>query len=221
MCFAGYCLLLLHNRARFGDAMFLQREPSIDGDWVECESTRSKTSSRNPAKQLLPLAGLSTGLSGAPWAEAWLEARKAYGLRAGPGNPTMPSPSVAGWSANPLSASEATVWLREILTGASMTKEAVASVGTHSLRVTLLSWCAKAGISLGHRRLLGQHIKAGACSVITYSRDALAQPLEELRQVVLKARSGVFRPDETRSGRWYNDEANPGGCAIAPHMGLG
>ena len=101
-----------------------------------------------------------------------------------------------------------------------MAQQAVASVGTHSLRVTLLSWCAKAGISLGHRRLLGQHIKAGACSVITYSRDALAQPLTELRQVVMKVRSGEFRPDETRSGRWYLDEPNPGGSASRPTWAL-
>ena len=53
---------------------------------------------------------------------------------------------------------------------------------------------------------MGQHIKAGACSVLTCSRDALAQPLEELRRVVLKVRSGAFRPDETRSGRWYSED---------------
>ena len=80
VCFVGYCLLLLHARARFGDAMFLQSEPQIDGQWLECESCKSKTSSRNPVKQLLPLAGLAGGLTGGSWGELWLGILYTFGV---------------------------------------------------------------------------------------------------------------------------------------------
>eukprot|EP00971_Amphidinium_carterae_P315511 6271280-Amphidinium_carterae.1 len=38
--------------------------------------------------------------------------------------------------------------------------------GTHSMKNTLLSWCAKAGIAEGCHRLLGRHVKPKDRSVL-------------------------------------------------------
>eukprot|EP00971_Amphidinium_carterae_P061440 1216455-Amphidinium_carterae.2 len=47
---------------------------------------------RGQARRLLPLAGYSTGVSGVPWAQAWVDARRRQGLCASPDVPTMPVP---------------------------------------------------------------------------------------------------------------------------------
>ena len=75
-------------------------------------------------------------------------------------------------------------------------------LGMHSLKILLLSWLAKAGISLEVRNLLGYHSSGAAESSLLYARDALAGPLRELHTVLIHVRSGRFDPDETRSGRW-------------------
>ena len=43
---------------------------------------------------------------------------------------------------------------------------------------TALSWAAKPRLGHGLRRLLGGHAKLGDLSMLEYSRDALAEPLE-------------------------------------------
>ena len=70
----------------------------------------------------------------------------------------------------------------------------------HSLKATALSWCAKFGIELGIRRLLGSHKKKGDKSALNYSRDALSAPLRDLDRVMAAIRCGAFRPDLGRSG---------------------
>ena len=187
--------------------MYLQGEPTVDGPWLECASLHTKTSNRSSTKRLLPLAGLANGASGAAWAEHWLRARAQAGLRAGAGQPTMPRPALGRWAPRPLTVSEASIWLREILVALGTPLVVAQSIASHSLRTTILSWCAKAGLSLGDRRLWGQHVKAGAVSVITYSRDALAGPLAKMQGVVEAIQLGKFLPDETRSGRWVERDA--------------
>eukprot|EP00971_Amphidinium_carterae_P301183 5983753-Amphidinium_carterae.1 len=51
----------------------------------------------------------------------------------------------------------------------------------HSCKATTLSWCAKAGLALEVRNLLGYHSVKQHGSALTYSRDALAEPLRQLR----------------------------------------
>ena len=76
------------------------------------------------------------------------------------------------------------------------------NIGTHSLKATTLAWAAKAGLSLSTRRLLGQHALPHDKSVLEYSRDELAEPLRQMKELLAHIRSGRFRPDATRSGRW-------------------
>lgn len=76
----------------------------------------------------------------------------------------------------------------------------VTSVGTHSCKSTCLSWCAKAGVGLDVRKMLGYHSGGSDTTALCYSRDAMAGPLATLQQVVDDIASGTLMPDHTRSG---------------------
>ncbi len=101
-----------------------------------------------------------------------------------------------------LSTTEGAIWLREVLIDGGVVPEEASAYGTHSLKATLLSWCAKAGMGKGPRRLLGGHAAHRDKSVLEYSRDALAEPLRQLGEILDKIAVGDFHPDATRSGRW-------------------
>ena len=70
----------------------------------------------------------------------------------------------------------------------------------HSFKATLLSYLAKAGVSLSDREMLGGHT-SHVKSVITYSRDA-GGPIWVLESMLSDIRASSFRPDESRSGRF-------------------
>ena len=75
-------------------------------------------------------------------------------------------------------------------------------IGSHSGKVTLLSWCAKYGAEKGTRRALGYHVPLKDRSVRVYSRDYQAAPMRKLAVVLAAVSDGSFIPDETRSGRF-------------------
>ena len=95
---------------------------------------------------------------------------------------------------------EAMSWLRKFAIGRVPPDFDPQTVTAHSLKVTLLSWMAKAGVPKGTRRLLGGHTAPGDRSVVLYSRDALAAPMRLLSDVLVKVRRRDFLPDSTRSG---------------------
>eukprot|EP00971_Amphidinium_carterae_P249136 4945265-Amphidinium_carterae.1 len=83
---------------------------------------------------------MSTGVTGLPWADAWLRARREQGLVAGTEFPTMPAIHAHGsWGVGPMSTVEASSWLAESLRKYSEGPLDVLLLGTHSLRCTLLS----------------------------------------------------------------------------------
>ena len=65
----------------------------------------------------------------------------------------------------------------------------------HSLKATALSWAAKAGLAMPIRRLLGHHVKRAGASAVTYSRDAMAEPLRQLDGVLKSIADECFFPD--------------------------
>ena len=73
-----------------------------------------------------------------------------------------------GWAARPYSSQEAAEWLRRFLYRVG---ELSGSVGSHSCKTTLLSYCAKFGVKGEYRRVLGSHSKPKDRSVLEYSRD--------------------------------------------------
>lgn len=205
--FAGYICFLVHCRLRWSDGQHCVDEPTVDvyegRGFIEAALYHHKTAKkrRTQAGRLLPVAGVLPGLSGQLWTVAWLQNRKHLGLRASTESPTMPAPVAAGgWTKGPLSASEASVWLREILM--PCTPQLLKDIATHSCKATVLSWMAKANTPMSLRRLAGYHVKPGDKSALEYSRDAAAPILRQIDGIMLAIRSGQFCPDACRSERW-------------------
>ena len=117
----------------------------------------------------------------------------------------LPMPRVAGgWTSSKMDAWSATLWLREILVTGGLPRDAAATVSSHSLKATVLSWCAKADLPVSVRRLLGGHVSRSEKSVAICSRDALGGPLLQLDRLLDRVAKGDFLPDVTRSGRWVD-----------------
>ena len=94
-------------------------------------------------------------------------------------------------------------WLKDLLVLGGARD--VALVGTHSPRITALSWAAKHGsMDLPERSILGYHVPPDATSAVTYSRDALAGPMAKFCKVLSDIRTGLFVPDVSRSGRFVH-----------------
>ena len=108
-----------------------------------------------------------------------------------------------------LQATEIGCYLRNVL---KVEHASANDIRSHSLKVTTLSWMAKAGCSLSVRRSLGHHLDPGACSATIYSRDAMATPLRELCRIFKLIADGAFMPDNTRSGR-FKDETQGASAA--------
>ena len=207
--FAGHCLLCVYGRLRFGDSQHIEEEPFIEEQYLECGLSMHKTIHlAGRARRLLPVVAPTFGVSGSNWGEAYLKARAESGLRAWPGTPFLPAPILgSGWGAGKLHTTEGAMWLCEMLNRYGVAKEKLTNIGAHSLKATALSWLAKAGVEERIRRVLGYHVKPKDSSVVLYSRDALAGSLERLIEIVNCIRSGCFRPDVSRSGRWIDAPA--------------
>lgn len=204
--FAGYVCFILHARLRWSDGQHCQAEPWLDlhegAGFLECELYHHKNAGRQRiAKRLLPAACCIPGLVG-DWASPWLENRRAANLKVGPGHPTMPVPLAGGgWGLVPLEPPQATVWLRELLANID-DRVPLTSIGTHSLKASLLSWMAKCNCDESLRRLAGYHVDPGSKSALEYSRDAQAPVLHALEGIMLVVRAGLFDPDQSRAKRW-------------------
>ena len=115
----------------------------------------------------------------------------------------MPQPLAGGdFGDGRINAGQTTEWMRFILHKLGVPLSQLVNVGSHSCKATLLSWCAKAGVSRDDRRILGYHATPGDSSVDAYARDIQAAPLAALARLLTMIRNGIFLPDETRSGRW-------------------
>lgn len=127
--------------------------------------------------------------------------------------PVLPSPlEGGGWSTIPVPVGAAADWLRALLKIESKAKDRVA---THSCKATLLSMMAKFGADHSSRRLLGYHTYGKDKSLLTYSRDGLAEPLRKLESMIRAVKQKRFVPDATRSGYFpLKDEGLPEGASL-------
>ena len=125
-------------------------------------STDSTNTSNTAARRRIsiPLVAIAFDLDGYNWAEQWLNERAAQGLRAEELGCLLPAPRVdgAGWTKRRMSTSELAEWIVQFLLSRGEQPEFVNNLGAHSFKATMLSWCAKAGVSTGARRMLGNHI---------------------------------------------------------------
>lgn len=81
--------------------------------------------------------------------------------------------------------------LRSMVRGVSEPRQVISS---HSCKVTLLSWCAKAGLDLEVREVLGRRCSSMRSTAVVYSRDLQAPALLQLREVIEEVRLGNFDP---------------------------
>ena len=221
--FAGYICFLVHCRLRWSDGQHCIREPLLDvtdgRGFLEAALYHHKTSKKRRTQivRLLPVAGVVPGLSGLNWSEQWLHNRKEAGLEASMANPTMPAPVADGsWSKPPLTASEGSVWLREILHSSS---PSLTDIATHSAKTTILSWMSKANVEISVRRLAGYHVNPGDKSALEYSRDAAAPILRTIEAILIALRAGIFRPDLPRSQRWHGAQNLEDAVKLASKLG--
>ena len=211
---AGCFLLCIYCRARFSDMQNLETlvvdevEGSLEpSGFIEGRVRRSKSAYTTEMKtMLLPMVAPRVGVSNVDWYNNWLQACVEAGKPRGEGVPMLPFPAKNGWSRVPTGPGEAADWLRQMLVACGVQALGLTNVGTHSLKTTCLSWMAKHGDPLDIRRHLGYHMGNQEKVTLLYSRDAAARPLRALMQCLAEIRSGVFQPDNTRSG-YFRGEA--------------
>ena len=202
-CILGQLLFCIHACCRWKDSQRL-RAISIESGHGETlihgEALMSKTTlSAESRTRFLPYIAMGTGVSGTDWGSDWLEARKAELLDCGSGDFILPSFSerTVQWTGNPMSASEATYWLREFLEETLDSGEAL-RYGSHSCKTTVLTWagrCVQIQFTPTERRLLGHHLEANMKSILTYSRESYLTLYSRVLQMFRLMRDGSFDPD--------------------------
>ncbi|CAE7726887.1 unnamed protein product, partial [Symbiodinium microadriaticum] len=90
-------------------------------------------------------------------------------------------------------------------------------VSSKSMKATIISWAAKRGVDPLTLQRLGYHAAGGMDLV--YSRDSQAPLLLVVEKVLKEVREGIFRPDETRSGRLVSCGAKPLTGSFVPGLG--
>ena len=203
---AGYLCFCLFSCSRFRDPMFALQwildEPSPDFGYLESRTCKHKTANIIKKAVFLPMVAFTHGLFSKSWASEWFDTRKSLADDTNDGfgsDFVLPGILRNGqWANRPMTTSEGSAALREILRSGY---EDVTGVSTHSLKVTLLSWGAKSNLSVDDRRILGHHIDPHMTSALTYSRDAMAGPLERMYRVIQSIKDGSFLPDESRARR--------------------
>ena len=214
--FAGHSLWALYGRLRWEDSLWstgLVIDENAEGQGYVESQALGTTKTAITAQQkttFLPQVAPINGLEMQNWPRKWIELRRLAGLEDagsvdGKGNllPLLSEVNSAGkFSKNPISASKASAWLKELLeTSPDSSKEAVSGNSSHALKSTTLAWVSKHGSCDPYtRKLLGYHADSSENSMHTYSRDVLSQPLRDYERVILAVAEGTFDPDSTRSG---------------------
>ena len=201
-CILGQLWFCIHLCCRWKDAQRLKSitlESGHGESLIHADALTSKTALTMEAKtRYLPNSALGTGVSSTDWAAPWLAARQAEELEFC--DFVLPSYSEkhSSWVSNPMSAAEATVWLREFLESAE-TPFQPWLVGSHSCETTLLTWagrCIKSVFFPTERRLLGHHLDANMKSVMCHSRECYTSLYSKVLNMIRLIRSGGFQPDQ-------------------------
>ena len=206
---AAYLLVALYERCRHSDLqniedVFIDLGP--EGEYLEITTRTHKTSRTASQKsRLLPVVLPAIGVQGREWITAAKMAFKDYGLslEGHIGGPLFRPPGADGNShcKRGLTSQEVSRFLRVML-GENMThdKESGPKLSSHSLKATVLSWAAKAGMAAQDKSILGRHVSAYTDSSAVYARDLSIGAVSRLQEVVLQIYRGEFLPDAPRSG---------------------
>ena len=190
---AAVMLICIYARARWSDIRYVTK--------VEVERRRNgcliiytqehKTSSVGARReQYLPLIVPWHGVVSHDWLTAFIELYEECGLDLykEPLGPLLPAPRVGGgFCARPLTTQEASKWLRLFLDGTASAD----SYRSHSMKCTLLVWCARAGLDKEVRAFLGHHCSALHGSEVVYSRHLQTRAIRKLQMVLHRIRVGL------------------------------
>ena len=209
-CACGALLFGIFSRSRVSDLRktfgwlldFDQLGDGGDG-FIECRTRDHKTANLVLQSGVsMPLVAPAMGVTSSSWAIRWARVAEEVGLgftedRKGP---VLPAPDQrGGWTNRSVDAGEVTKWLHALLSRSG--NDASPGTTSHTVKSTVLSWCAKYGMGRHPRLQLGHHT-SGDGSLDTYGRDTLAPALLQLTSMLESIRRGVFLPDLTRSGRF-------------------
>ena len=200
---AGVFLICIYARARWSDIRYVHHvdiEARRNGCLV-LYTTEHKTSEVGLRReQFLPLVVPLDGIVHNDWISSFLGLYETAGLdiRRVPLGPLLPAPKAGGgFGARPLSTSEASVWLRLLLKGTSNAE----NCRSHSLKTTLLSWCARSGMDKEVRAVLGHHCSSLTGSNVVYARELQTRPIRKLQMLLKKnIRLGLSLEDMAEQG---------------------
>jgi len=206
---AGHILFAVFSCARWSDTLQLvEITQSFQGRLVliETATEHHKLSTTDEARtMLLPYICLGQCLDkDGEWSTHWLHLRAAHKV----GRPFMPV-AMPSWddknhcfTSVPMSSSEATMWVREILETNGFSREEMSKITSHAFKATLLSWAAKSNMfSRSQRRQMGHHLDPEDRSMLLYSRDSYAGLAVGIRRMLDRIVSGKFNPDLSRVAR--------------------
>ena len=151
---AGCMLVCVYARARWSDIRYIHHvevESRRNGCLVLYTAEHKTSNVGDKREQYLPLIVPWEGVTNDDWLRTFLDLYQQVGLdiHKQPLGPLMPAPLSGGcYCARPLTTPEASSWLKGLLAG---TKD------SHSLKVTLLNWCARCGLDKEVRAVLGHH----------------------------------------------------------------
>ena len=205
----GCIVFALFSRSRWSDLAFLE-ELTLDVSktalgpfgFVEASTKHQKTGTNAIKKSLqMPLVAPIHGVGKEPWALQWfdvLDEIKFDYLRRPVGALCRP-PHDSGLGTRTISSEEIGKFINEVLE-----LSGDATVTSHCLKATTLTWCSKYGLDEPSRTLLGHH-ELESKSLACYSRDMLSRPLALYQAMLENIRSNNFQPDVSRSGRFATE----------------
>jgi hypothetical protein len=204
---SGTFLLMMYGRLRFSDMAKFQ-DLVFDQQYVEGSISQNKTSkTKEKATALLPVLVPVNGLV-YQWCSTWRNLRRQLHLRDPPDQSLLPAFIGGKCTIRSCSNQEANMVLRQLLAGTVDASE-LGAFGTHSLKATPLSWCAKWGVSPDHRRVLGYHMDPGTSAMFMYGRDNVIGAVRVLEKVIDHVRKRDLVPDEVRSKMFKEKIAGP------------
>ena len=200
----GHILFCLYSCARWGDSMYIQKiEEFVSSKIVLIETATSHHKTAKAAKDaslFLPLLCLGKCLYDKPWSTAWLKCRAHFKLDQSKYGLPSYSEKAGKFLDEPMSSSEASLWLRELLCLTGTSEQEAARISSHGLKATLLSWCAKSGkFSDTEQRCLGHHYDPELKSVLVYSRDTYSPLAAKIHLMLKSIRNGSFNLDAPRT----------------------
>ena len=226
----GYVLFCLYGRCRNSDLQAIHKielDFSDAGGFVVITTCNHKSGRMAALKtKLLPIVIPARGVDGSIWPQEALDAMQEAGhvFQNPIDGPLFHAPSngFGDFMKRGLRSSEVSAFLRKTLNLQEPVKGSdVEVVSSHSLKATLLAWCARYGLSPQTRSMLGRHSSCLAETFAIYSRDLVCAPVAELQGVVDAIHNGSFFPDDQRSGFFRPHDSNampPSDVKIEPSV---